>query len=189
MFDVANHRLTVFTFDTSKSKIAIKKMLNLKHGFPYCPIFLNDTTIISLDYEISNGTRFSVFDSSGVFKKYSGKILSGKPKNVPANIHQRAAKGIIRVSPGGKKIIVSSTFSDIIDVFDAEGNLLNSFFGPLKQFPMYEVDVLSEGPIMRFADNAIKGYVDIEVTDNKIFALFSGKSLDSNYCNYIHVFN
>jgi len=87
------------------------------------PIMLDDSTIFSLGLELFSG-RFALYDNLGNMVKTLGEIPPGKEKDTPIPVHHQACKGLMRITPDGKKIIISYQFADLIEIYDAEGIVL-----------------------------------------------------------------
>lgn len=189
IFDQALMRITLFDIN-NPANIEIKKMISLKGGMPYEPVIVNDTTIVSLAYGITEG-RLAVYDMNGNLKYTIGELLPGKEKNTLNIIHNQASKGELKIKPDGTKFVLSAQYSDIIDIIDYNGILSKRIFGPLKETPKYITTKAGKIPILTLDDkNAIWGYIDIDVTDNYIVALFSGNSFkEHSKGKYVHIFD
>lgn len=189
IFDQALMRMILFNINNSV-KIEIKKMISLKGGMPYEPIIVNDTTIVSLAYGITKG-RLAVYDMDGNLKYTIGELLPGKDKNTLTIIHNQASKGELKIKPDGTKFVVSAQYSDIIDIFDNKGILIKRIFGPLKETPKYTTTKAGKIPVFTLDDKKAKwGYIDIDVTDKYIVALFSGNLFkEHSKGKYVHIFD
>ncbi|AFH48402.1 Hypothetical protein IALB_0690 [Ignavibacterium album JCM 16511] len=167
----------------------------LKHyRIPYSAIKLPNGNIASLGFGLTSG-RFALYDSTGQFIIEVGEIPPGKMKNTPVPVHLVAFQGKTRKCPNNSKIIISSRFSDMIEVYKLDGSLIKRFWGPIEKLPVYETVKIGDKAVMALDDkNSILGYIDIYVTNRKIYALYSGRTRPdyaqkAPYGNTIHVFD
>ncbi len=189
VYDLALRRLTIF-YLSSDGIIKPVKMVNLKYGLPYSPV-TDDTLIFSLDFNIDTDNRITVYDINGNYVSTIGRLLPGLRKGIPVQIHQAASQGRLKFSPDGKFLVAIANYSDIIDIYDKRGNLISRFNGPLNSTPKYNVSLRNGTPVMAIdVDRAIWGYVNLELTNDYIYARFSGKKFkDHGDGRYIHVYD
>lgn len=186
------HLLRFNTFTVGNdNKVKITKTVLLKGSLPYEIVMVNENNLFSLGLTISTDKRMAVFDTTGSVIKYAGELLPGKGKNTPPAIHNQACKGVLKVTPDGKHIVVSAQHSDYLDVYNKEGRLLHRFSGPKNFLPVYEVAGVSETPVMAIDDKkAMYGYIGIACSNEYIYALYSGNPFKGNYeGNLIHVYD
>jgi len=190
VFDLSLNRLTIYRFGYQK-QVKVDKIITLKGGMPYRPVVVNDTMILSLALGITSN-RVAVYDSSGKLVKTVGVLLPGKDKKTPVHIHNQASQGIIRLKPDGSKFVVSALWSDIIDIYNLDGTLVARFHGPLNVSPRYDVVEVNKIPVMAPDEkHAQFGYVDLAVSDKKIYALYCGRPFGKHklQSQYVHVYN
>jgi hypothetical protein len=189
IYDLALRRLTIF-YLSSNGIIKPIKMVNLKYGLPYSPI-TDDTLIFSLDFNIDSDNRITVYDMSGNRINTIGKLLPGLRKGVPIQVHQTASQGRLKLTPSGNFLVVTANYSDIIDIYDKKGHLVSRFRGPLNLTPKYSVSLRNGVPVMAIdVEKAIWGYVNIDLTDDYIYARFSGKKFkEHGDGKYVHVYD
>ena len=107
-----------------------------------------------------------------------------RPAEVAPTVWQRSYQARMAASPARTRWAVAQRFADRIDVYDARGERVASGerlmgFGP--------EDLRDEDSRrVRF------GYIDVTATDQRIFALFSGRTRaegDANFGDRVHVFD
>lgn len=190
LHDVSLLRYSVIEI-SNPNKVKIDTMITLKEGDPYCPVFVNDSIIISPGGTLKEG-RFAAYDLLGNIKGFYGEPLPGKDLKTPMPIHQQASIGRLKVTPDGSKYIISAQYSDLIDVYNNNGVLLKRISGPLNMYPKYNVKTYNNYPrLSHDKKDAITGYMDIALTNDKIIALYSGIPLEQNEfdCKFLHVFS
>lgn len=172
----------------------VENYIPINRGIPYKTIKLSNGNIASLGFGLTNG-RFAMYDSTGKLIKEVGEIPPGKMKNIPVPVHLVAFQGKIRKTPDATKIIISSRFTDMIEVYLSDGSLLKRFFGPIEKLPIYETVKVGDNPVMSLDDKkSILGYIDIYVTNRDIYVLYSGRTRTeygqkAPYGNTIHIFD
>jgi len=189
LLDLSSKQM-LFFYENINSQLIYSHNIPLKGGRPYMPISISDTIIYSLCLEIFEG-RFAQYDNLGNKVQTLGEIPPGKKEDTPVPVHQQASKGVMRLTPDGSKLIISYQFADMIDIYDLKGNLLNRITGKLGKTPIYETSIRNGYPTMIIDFNkCIYGFLDIEVTNNSIVALYSGKMLnESEYeSDQVHIY-
>ncbi len=170
----------------------LKNIFYIKKGMPYSPVFIDDTTIACLGLGFLDG-RFAVLDTAGNIKQYLGIPLPGRKTSTPMPVHQQAMQGKLRITPDGSRLILTANLSDLIDIYDSKGELIKRIIGPLNVVPKYTIGKVGNNEPVMVIDpkNAIMGYGDVALTNDKIFALFVGLPFEGNQLEgkEIHVFN
>ena len=170
IFDVSLNRLTIYSLIDGMCKV--DKVISFEGAGNYYAHVINDSIIGVLDF-LSDG-RVSLYNFSGKKKETFGELLPGRKSGVPLDIHKAAMQGKLKVSPNSLYCILNATFSDFIDVYK-DKKLEKRFHGPLKVLPRYKVESLQGFPVMALdTKRAIRGYIDIFVTNDYIYALYSG---------------
>lgn len=190
VFDNTLLRFTRFTLFNDNNE---NKFIKLDKGMPYNPIIISSNLIASLGFGLTSG-RFALYDSLGQLLNEVGAIPPGKLKNVPVQVHLVAYQGTMTKNYDASKIIISSLYSDMIELYSSNGVLIKRFYGPDKKLPIYKTIKVGDNPVMEIDDKkSYYGYVSVYATSNKIYALYAGNSIaDRNkggYGNKIHVFD
>lgn len=130
-------------------------------GAPMSPVWVRDDSIASVG--MFEDGRLAVYDSDGLFRRFIGSSPRGDPE-VPVPVRQHAYEAIVQTNSAGSLIAVASKNTDLIEIFNTEG-LLHTIRGPGFDEPAYT---------LHGDDETIKSYVSVSVTDDLIFALYSG---------------
>ncbi len=190
VFDASLYRFIKLSLKTKM----IENYIPIDRGIPYNSIKLSNGNVSSLGFGLTYG-RYALYDSTGQFIKEVGEIPPGKMKNTPVPVHLVAFQGKIRKCANNSEIVISSRFTDMIEIYLLDGTLIKRFFGPIEKLPIYETVKVGDNPVMALDDkNSVLGYIDICVTNRKIYALYSGRTRPeygqkAPYGNTIHVFD
>ncbi|KAF0147909.1 MAG: hypothetical protein FD143_2992 [Ignavibacteria bacterium] len=189
LYDLVESRITMLQIN-NLNNVKIDTMITLKEGTPLSPVVVNDSTIFSNGGSLKKG-RYAEYDFNGNLKEYVGELLPGKRTEVPVPIHQEASIGKLKVSPDGKHIVLTSLNSDYIDIYNNIGSLVRRIEGPKKLNPQYNIKIIDGKPKLTYANTkTILCYIDATLTNNRIFALFSGEELHgATGGSIIHVFD
>lgn len=190
------------TFPTSIQKIPRSNSLGLfiRPKFIFAQISLNDLINDRLDYFDSNN-RFdinhqklikvndSVFVGIGLFnKRYAlsdgmHKLINTQNdypfatelKYQPLEVIGMAYQGDIDVKPDGTKIIISSEYSINLQISKIDGYTIIPEKTIDLTFPQFKA---GEGNVISttMSKDNIRGFLDVSVTNNLIFLLYSGKA-------------
>lgn len=185
VFDAALNRLTKYNV-TSKQPL---QMITLKSGMPYGPVSVEDSLFISPGFSLTEG-RFAIFNKDGDYLRSIGTIPGERDENVPIPIHLQAYQGKLRIKPSQDKLVFSTYYADRIDIYNNNGLILNTAFGASNTPPIYSISTVGDIPVMALSvANTRYGYIDVAVTDNYIYGLYSGRHLGDSYANLIHVYD
>ena len=106
------------------------------------------------------------------------------PETVTPQAWTRAYQSRLKARPDGRRLAVAARFADRVEIYDGEGRL--TAVGD-RTFGFEPDDLRTEDPgAVRF------GYLDLAVTDSRIYALFSGRTRDEGDAflgDRIHVFD
>lgn len=140
-------------------------------GAPMSPVWVRDDSIASVGmYEDG---RLAMYDADGLFGRFIGLPPPGDP-DVPVPVRQHAFEAVVQTNSAGSLIAIASKNTDLVEIFNTEG-LLHSIRGPGFDEPAYTLYGDDEGnQWLGLDDETIKSYVSVSVTDDLIFALYSG---------------
>ncbi|MFZ2323368.1 MAG: BF3164 family lipoprotein [Ignavibacteriaceae bacterium] len=190
IYDLIQYRLTKFSIYGDSTG----EFITLKEGMPYSPVILDENKIISPGFALTSNF-LGCYDSSGHLIKEIGEIPPGKKENTPIPVHLVAYQSKVRKSFDCSKIIVAPLFTNSIEIYQADGTLLKRFYYGSKFLPIYETVGVGEHPVMSLNDKKTNvGFLDICLTKDKIYALYSGRSLNeykdrASFGNTIIVFD
>ncbi|MES2828864.1 MAG: BF3164 family lipoprotein [Bacteroidota bacterium] len=122
---------------------------------------------------------------------YSGKatadygLFKGIPKGIPFYSWKRAQESFMALSPSTDRVVLVNRFSDQIEIFDRSSRESITVKGPenfVVEFTPFKdgrnVDMMQRNDKTRF------GFTEISVTDNFIYALFSGYNENSGNAEF-----
>lgn len=148
---------------------------------------INDTSFIATGY----------FDDCRAQKiTLNGKIEKlGDSPNIHRSINliiNEAYTGVIKTSPKKDKFVIACRYADQLEIFDLNSLKQSYIKGPELFEPSYEEVKQKDYAAITPASDQLYGYVDMCVSNDQIFALYSGKltSLENGaYCNIIRAFS
>src|SRR5690606_5374189 len=129
-----------------------------------------------MTYQASGEDKYVEYDLKGnriaSYGKWKSMIPGEYPDHVIAEVHQ----GSIRSSLVNNKIVKASIYRDRIEILDRVDGSIIGINGPLNVIPKFKVLGSSgqEGAVL--SDDFIIAFTDISITDQFIFALYSGRS-------------
>lgn len=155
------------------------------------PTWINDTVLVSTTLSESLN-RLMFTDKEGVVSYEDFIMISPEKEDTPRAIHNQSYQALLKRNPNQSKIALVNRYSDLLEIYDLkekESKLLKTH----QNFtPIYEV-VNADGDIRMVQDETTRfGYIDISVTKDKIFTLYSGRTRGegfANYANNVHVYN
>lgn len=129
----------------------------------------------------ANG-RVRTFDREGDIVSTLGPVPRGKgeetpAEQTPATVRQHAHRGTIRGHPDENRVAIGLRFFDRVELVDLRDTTVTRITGPVGFEPTYFVRQGRSGPVMARTAESRYGYIDIAVTDEYVFGLYSGKSV------------
>jgi DNA-binding beta-propeller fold protein YncE len=175
-----------------KKRTLTSVTINSKVGYPYWPTWLNDTTIISTG--LFTKGRIAFFNDQGIFQRIVGPTLpSVKNKNVPYKVRSHSYLGYIAVKPDGSAFVVADQHTDKLEIYNAQGHPKLLIIGADNFKPHYKTAHLPQGGVtMEASRNMHNAYVSICATNQRIYALYSGKLMNEQkgmFGNSLFIFN
>ncbi|MCY4206244.1 MAG: BF3164 family lipoprotein [Bacteroidetes bacterium] len=143
-------------------------------GAPMDPVWVFGDSIISSG--IYESGRLGVYSPEGEFIRAIGSLIPGEP-STPVAARQYAYEAILRTNSSGTRIVAASLNTDRLEIFDTS-KMVRLIRGPGFHEPVFSVvSADSDGnPRTLIESETIQGYVSMAVTDQFIFALYSGKT-------------
>ena len=163
---------------------------NLRGVYEYAVI--NDTLNIGISLNESS-FRLAFFNHTNILMGERGTPPPKPGKGIPNTIHNQSFQAEMALKPDRSKIVVVSRYSDLVEIFDTQGNDLHKIKTELDYLPEYKV-LNIDGNAMFGQDDAMRfGYIDVAVTNTHIYALFSGRTRSeypgrANAGNIIHMY-
>ncbi|WP_456087810.1 BF3164 family lipoprotein [Parabacteroides sp.] len=140
-------------------------------------IHLPSGNILAISFN-EEGKRFSLFSEKGDFIKYIGDYPDyGEDLSIYEKIESFTCQMIMNKND----IVVTNKRTDLIEIYDFEGNLKKREQGPDHFFPA--IKQRSSGEEIRFKETKGKSrdaYFHPNKYNNEIWVLYSGKYFDSN---------
>jgi hypothetical protein len=160
-------------------------------GMPTGPLWIDSSTAVSLGF--FGAGRIGIFDSNGSVKGVLGSLphlTVGASPTVAQHVYQ----GTLGVHPSRPLVAVVTRHASQIEIYALDSSSAISKSGPLPIEPSYRVrrgpggDMMQGGADMRF------GYIDVAVSENAVFALFSGRTRQAfpgraYLGSHVHVFD
>jgi hypothetical protein len=137
--------------------------------------------------------RLAEFDATGHQTRFVGPLPPNRWR-VPANILQHAYQGRMKPRPDRARLVLGNRHAGAIEIYRADGTLLRRSAGPFQFEPRFGVRQTELGPAMTSGEDLRFGYIDVAATEERIYALFSGRTRAgfpgrANYGEYVHVFD
>ena len=195
VLDPALSRITLVDLDESPGRERSPvRQITLQVAVP-----ITDIVMVDADRFMALGFfpqgRLAQLDRDGRLIRTSGPLPEARD-DVPPNVLQHAYQGRMKPSPDRSRLVIGNRHAGIIEVFTADGQLERRIEGPEPFRPRFEVAKAADGerPVMVSGDDLRFGYVDVAVTDDRIYALFSGRTRGgypgrANFGEYVHVFD
>lgn len=80
------------------------------------------------------------------------------------------------MKPDQSKLAIGTRYADQIEIYEPDGTLIKQISGSLNSVPVYEVHSVGDKPVMSInRDKTHFGYIHIAVTNDFIYALYSGR--------------
>lgn len=143
-------------------------------GFPMDPVWVAGDSIVSSGLYESG--RLGMYTPGGEFVRTIGTLLPGETSDHIIS-RQYAYEAILRTNSTGTRIVAASLNTDRLEIFDTS-KMLQLVRGPGFHEPVFSVLAIdSDGNPRTFIESeTVQGYVSIAVTDQFIFALYSGRT-------------
>ncbi len=142
-------------------------------GTPMSPVWIVGDSIASSGGHQSG--RLGIYTPTGEFVRTIGPDPPGE-KSTPMIVRQHVYEAVSKTNSEGTKIVVASKNTDRIEFFDTSKRF-RLVRGPGFHEPVFRVTKVSDGyPGIMIEDETVQGYVSIAVTDQFVFALYSGRT-------------
>ena len=142
-------------------------------GSPMSPVWVTGEKVASTGgYESG---RVGLYTKTGKFVRAMGPDPPGET-STPMVVRQHVYEAILKTNSDGTRIVVASQNTDRIEIFNAS-EMLHLVRGPGLHDPVFSHSIDANGdPRMMVENETIQGYVSLAVTDQIIFALYSGRT-------------
>ena len=192
VYDVALLRLNRIDLDLAiRGENPVVEMIRLDADARVLdPVWL-DTMVVGVGFFASG--RLALFNAEGRLLRRVGAEPPGSD-NVPIPVRQHAFQSKLKANPSRTRLVLATRHADVIEIYDPDGTRIAAptpLFGFL---PRFEVRDRRGEAVMATGDDLRFGYIDLATTDDRIYALFSGRTRRgfpgvANFGEYIHVFD
>jgi len=194
--DYYNNKLWVHDITLSKL-ISFDKdsLLNGSHGYTneiqlkekarqnFNLTWINDTIITSTTFSESPN-RLIFTNNKGVVSYEAFEMIPPEKKDTPRAIHNQSYQSVLKKNPNHNKIAVVNRYSDLLEIYDLDEKSSKRFSTHQNFTPIYDVVNVDGNVRMGQGETTRFGSIDISVTENKIFTLYSGRTRGEGYANY-----
>jgi len=137
--------------------------------------------------------RIGHFDGAGSYTGASGPLPSSATA-APPQVLQHAYRGMLKSDPAHTRLVFANRNAGFLEVYGTDGELLRRIDGPFEFEPSFTVKLGERGLGLATGDDLRFGYVDVATTNDRIYALFSGRTReghpeDAVYGRTVHVFD
>ncbi len=159
-----------------KSELAIHQIKQPVNFFKaYSCLFLTDSTFLGMF--VDSPYRLVEFGLYDDFEKGYGSLENFTDRKDLDNFNlSQINSGWFNSNSDKTVFAIASIFYDKIDVFDARTKEFKTVYGPDPEVFDFEVSYKDSGPSLSFSWDAPYQYRDIEITKDRIYALFGGIS-------------
>jgi hypothetical protein len=196
------------------NKIWLYDMSKMRIGFmPIDSFLLNDLSAATVQYSLESNYYYATAmlndsvmlgtnDMANCFKiayvNLNTNLVTGRGNyaylddNMPLGSLIDASTCYINVNPKTKDILLSYRYTDVIEIYNSEGELKYALQGPMCFDIEFQPKSINNYASMAKTKDTRKAYVNSYVTENYIYLLFSGyKRNEKNwaYGNELHVFS
>lgn len=172
VYDIQSGRLTQFDLDVRQQ--TPRRMLRAPSGL-YSPVWFGDTLVSNGLFSQEMLQYFTESDKEMRKVRTAGHTPFGREVEDVAMILNRT---IMAVPPSRTKMAAAYRYTSRVDFFDASGRLMHSAAGPTEITPYYRVVPDPRSKMNRWVPlrETAYAYLDVDATDEFVYALFTGRS-------------
>ena len=139
-------------------------------------------------------TTFSESKNRLIFTNAEGTIIDEKfpmfdppSDNIPQTIHNISYQSTLKVKPDHTKVAVVSRYADLLEIYDLENNSMKRIKTHTNFDPIYEVMNVDGNAVMGQGEDTRFGHIDVAVSNDKIYTLYSGRTRGEGRANYADI--
>ncbi len=195
-FDMRKYELKELTLDSIDRKITGNRILKVEPGWDTEMIPLPDGNFVTSG--IYDGPMFNVVDKAGNILAQGGTYpyKDETEKKQSNQIRAMAYQGLMRVNSKGKMAFVTGS-AQMIGIYQPTAREVKPIAEVIERYATYRIDANSpeEGYSVSHSAHEASAYNGLQVTDDYIYALYSGRKFadyksEAIYeCEHIHVFD
>jgi len=193
VFDAALSRLTLVEPDIWASQPSSERITLSVRGPAQVTnvIRIGENRLLGAGF-FSDG-RLGHFDGKGDYTGASGP-LPVSATEAPPGVLQHAYRGVLKSNPARTRLVFANRHAGFLEIYGSDGEPLRRIDGPYEFEPSFTVRLGEQGPGLATGDDLRFGYVDVATTNDRIYALFSGRTRtghpeDAVYGQTVHVFD
>lgn len=191
-YDIALSRLTRVRVRGDEGTDRDPATINLSAELaPTQPLWLSDSVFVTPNF--SPRGRLLFFDRRGGLLRAAG-APSSDDKGTPPGVLQQAWVGTLALCPDRRRMVIATQYADQLELYDESGERIRTVRGPFGFDPRFTVADLQGFRTMSSDASMRHGYVDVATTQDRIYALFSGRTReafggDASFGRYVHVYD
>ena len=171
LFDFSPRRMHFFTGDSLTDRTVTLQ----GEGTPMGPAWIAGDSIASVGMYLAG--RLAMYGPDGSLSRSMGPDPPGNPE-IPTAVRNHAYEGQVQTNSDGTKIVIGSINTDRLEIYGVEG-LERVVRGPTFQEPQYTLHGDDQGNSWLSIDGeSTFGYVSVAATDELIFGLYSGRTMN-----------
>ena len=137
--------------------------------------------------------RLAYFTGGGELMQTVGALPPGDD-DLPAAVRQQVNQSYLAAKPDRSLLAVATRHFDRLEIYRPDGTMVVRKVGPFGIEPTYEVRIRDDNAGMATGSDLRFGYVGLAATDERIYALFSGRTRagfpgEANFGEYVHVYD
>lgn len=138
--------------------------------------------------------RFSFYTSDGQKEEDVVNPRFRFKEDLPASILADLFSTHLTITPNEKKVVLAGRYMDIIEIYDAKGNLLKLLKGPKDNLEFnFDKQKSMQNSVLVKSPESCRAYLKVRATEDKIYALYSGKEKQDkehySYSKDLYVFS
>lgn len=177
LYDIGKQRLGKIQYDSllveSYSSIEYYKMKNRLYRY----VMLNDSICIGSN-NFHSDKKLTYINIKTGEEKHQGEYAY-LDKNIPLAGLIDASSCYIGINPKNKNIVLSYRYTDMVEIYDSEGNLKHALFGP----EGFDLDFRPYEHGMLKTPNTRKAFVTSYTTEKAIYILYSGRKREEGWAH------
>lgn len=175
IYDVTQRSLTQYNINSILQHNIYKPDTSIKissdAGYPLKICCLDSNTYVAIG-ALKN--RLCFYNSKGDTIKTAGYVPGKKDKNITNFVYLQAYKGAIDKNCDVKKIAICNYNSDIVEIYDYNGNILKTIHGPDFFVPKFTPSQHSA-----IVTSLMCGYFNLCSSSKYIYCTYSGEKADN----------
>ncbi len=178
IFDFIQQRLNGYSLErllTGGDQTSFVKEITFELPAVMSPNWIGGDSIAHLVLNDARG-RIFISDTTGKYIRTIGELPKKRNRKTPMSVHAEAYQADLFADPTAEVMVVAPRYTDHLSAYRFDGDLSFSFQGP-DSFPVVG-SIFEIEKEKHFATTQLtrKSYVDVYLSPEKIFLLYSGKS-------------